>query len=300
MLNNNKELGKNNLPKAGVLLYTYNRVDDAKINMEIIRNVWCGCDLFKNITIVHSFNGKKEWWSEKYLEDELINTENPGHFAGAEMLINEGIKVFTKKYPDIDYVVILASDTWLVLPEYIKKNIMIMEKEGKYLTACAWGTRNDSDFFKTGMSLDFNIVNIKWANKNKLFPIHYDDFLNKYSELFLYNNLIIYLERVFALRFKQAVMRSAAISSENILNDVACRYVNQIKEREPVNSKHKLLFKKQYVIKRRMYWKDMGLLTHHEALPKQKALRKWGLNLGKYGQYFLAARNLDYYNNESN
>lgn len=24
----------------GILIYTYNRVDDAKINMEIIRNIW--------------------------------------------------------------------------------------------------------------------------------------------------------------------------------------------------------------------------------------------------------------------
>lgn len=28
------------MDKVGVLIYTYNRVDDAKINMELIREVW--------------------------------------------------------------------------------------------------------------------------------------------------------------------------------------------------------------------------------------------------------------------
>lgn len=295
MPNNNHGPEKNNLPKIGVILYTYDRIDDARINMEIIRHVWGKCDLLKDVVITHAFNGKKEWWPEKYLEDELVYADNPGHFTGAEILINEGIKTLANKRPEIDYVIILAADTWLVLPEYIERNITIMQKENKYITTCAWGKKNDSDVFKTGMALDFNILDAKWANKNNLFPIHYGDFLNKYSEIFSYKNELIYLERVFALRFKQAIIRSTNIPSENLIDEKARKRVNQIIEREPVNIEYKKWFKEPH-LERRMYWKKIGLLTHHEPAPKQKALKERNLNLGKYGQRFLIAKDLDYYN----
>lgn len=292
---NTHGLEKNNLPKIGVLLYTYNRIDDVRINMEIIRNVWQKYELFKDVAVVHSFNGEKEWWPEKYLENELIFTGNTGHFTGAEMLINEGIKTFATKYPNVDYVIILASDTWLVFPEYLEKNIMIMKKENKYITTCAWGTKQDSDVFKTGMSIDFNILDIRWANKNNLFPILYGEFLNKYSEILSYQDELIYLERVFALRFKQAIIKSSVISSENLINEISYKRINQTKEREPVHINYKKWLKKPYLV-RRMYWKKLGLITHHEPIPKQKALKEWNLNLGKHGQYFLNAKDLSYYN----
>lgn len=41
-------------PKIGVLLYTFNRIDDAKINQEIIRNLWKTTDFLSDIKIVHA------------------------------------------------------------------------------------------------------------------------------------------------------------------------------------------------------------------------------------------------------
>ena len=38
--------------KIGVLLYTYNRVNDVRINMEIIRNVWGKIELLKEVVIL--------------------------------------------------------------------------------------------------------------------------------------------------------------------------------------------------------------------------------------------------------
>ena len=119
--------------KIAVLLYTYNRVDDARINMEIIRNLWNQYPLLKDITIVHSYNGDKILWPEKYLEDDLLYLENPGHFAGAEILINEGVKYISEKYPDTDYTILLAADTWLIKPEYVAKVITEMQQKKKYL-----------------------------------------------------------------------------------------------------------------------------------------------------------------------
>ena len=64
------------MKNVGILIYTHNRIDDAKINMEIVRNVWQKSGLFPGAKVVHTFNGKKEWYPEKYLEDDLIVLKN--------------------------------------------------------------------------------------------------------------------------------------------------------------------------------------------------------------------------------
>jgi hypothetical protein len=126
------------MKKIGVLIYTYNRVDDAKINMEIIRNVWEKSKYFEDVEIIHSFNGKKEWYSKKYLENDLIITKNSWHFQGASDLIDVGIRMFQRKHKKIDYVIVLASDTWLIKPAYVQSLLERMKKDNLYLATCPW------------------------------------------------------------------------------------------------------------------------------------------------------------------
>jgi hypothetical protein len=64
------------MKNIGVLIYTYNRTDDAKINMDIIRNVWEKSKYFEKIKIVHAFNGEKSWYAKKYLENDLVVMKN--------------------------------------------------------------------------------------------------------------------------------------------------------------------------------------------------------------------------------
>lgn len=278
-------------------MYTYNRTDDAYINMEIIRNIWKKIDLLKDVIIIHAFNGQKEWWSEKYLEDELLYLDNPGHFAGAEILINEGVKTFQEKYPDIDYVIVLASDTWLVKPEYVEEIIIGMEREEKYFATAVWGTKMTTDIWKKGAAMDFNIFDLKWATKSDLFPIQFREFAEKYTDLFFYNNQTVYLEIVFMVRFRQAISRSIKISSDNILKAVAESHVYRMKEREPVHiyGKENTFFKNEEY-RRTMYWPKIGLITHHDPVPKQKILKEWKLELGKHADTFLTAKDVSYYN----
>ena len=280
--------------KIGVLMYTYNRTDDARINMEIIRNVWSKNELLKDVTIVHSFNGEKEWWPEKYLEDELLYLENPGHFEGAELLINEGIKTFQEKYSQLDYVIILASDTWLVLPEYVENIIFSMKKNIKYMATCPWGNKEKNNMWNIGVALDFNIIDLKWATKYNLFPIRYKEFVDKYSEIFFYSDQMIYPERVLALRFKQSILKSVDVPSEQMLSKVATSYVHRMTEREPVHDEKTLFGIKKG---RKMYWKNIGLITHHEPVSKQKVLKQWKIKLGKYGNNFLESKDLSNFNN---
>jgi hypothetical protein len=282
--------------KVGVLIYTYNRVDDARINMEIIRNVWSINPLLKDAPIVHAFNGKKEWWPKPYLEDRLVRTENPGHFSGAALLLNTGMETFAKEYPDVTHVIVLASDTWCVKPEYIDTVIQEMNSDDLYLATCAWGTKKESNMFEIGMALDFFIVQKKFSITQKLFPIRYQEFAEKYEELLSYQGSNVFPERVFALRFKQAIVRAITIPSENLITDVATAHIRRMTEREPVHHDKKVLFHKPKNV-RRMYWPKVGLITHHDPKEKQEALKQYNLALGEHGTRFLETTDLSYFNN---
>ncbi|HEY0220722.1 MAG TPA: hypothetical protein VGC58_00690 [Candidatus Paceibacterota bacterium] len=287
--------------KIGVLIYTYNRTDDARINMEIIRNVWSKNETLKDVKIIHSFNGENGWWPEKYLEDDLLYLENSGHFGGAEILINAGVKTFEEKYPDLDYIIILASDTWLVIPEYIEKLIVGMKEEEKYLSTSVWGTKKANDIFKKGAGLDFCILDFKWALRSGLFPIGYKEFADKFEDLFFYNDQTIYIEILFMARFLQAIKKTVKLPSENIAKRVAESFVQRMKDREPVhvNGLESFFFKKSSYV-RTMYWPKIGLITHHDPITKQRVLKSWNLELGQFGKKFLESKDVSYFNNGVN
>jgi hypothetical protein len=279
--------------KIGVLLYTYNRTDDARINMEIIRNVWKQEPELSDVTIVHAYNGEKEWWPEKYLEDELLYLPNPGHFKGAEILLDAGMRCFAEKYPDIEHVIILAPDTWLLKPKYAADILAAMKKDEKLLATCPWGNPEKDNMWNIGMAIDFAIVNAPWAMRHGLFPIRFTEFVEKYSEIFLYRDEIIYLERVFALRFKEAVLKSVKVPSENLIRKIAEQYVYRMREREPVHD-----VKTFWGIKRgrKMFWPKIGLVTYHEPDLKRILLKKNNLPLGLAGKQLLESLDLNYFN----
>lgn len=280
-------------------MYTYDRVDDARVNMEIIRNVWSKVPLLKDVVVVHAYNGNQDWWPEAYLENTLCRTDNPGHFSGAELLLNTGIQVFKEKYPDITHVVVLASDTWCVKPEYIQNVIQEMVSKELYLATNAWGSKKDTNMFKIGMALDLFILDMDFVKKSEFFPLNYKSFGDKYGELLMYRGTFAFLERVFALRFKQALMRIAPIPSENLIEKVALAHLYHMREREPVHYEQKAFFKKP-IGKRHMYWPKIGLLTHHDPVEKRRALKEYRLSLGEHGRRFLEARDFKYFNQGKN
>ena len=290
-----------NKVKVGVLMYTYNRTDDAKINQEIIRNHWSQDPILKDVTIVHTFNGKKEWWPEPYLEDELCITENPGHFTGAEILLNEGIGVFNEKYKDITHVIVLASDTWCIYPDFISNIISDMVREEKYVAVSAWGNAKENDLFRIGMSLDLCVLDMNFVRVSNMFPLQYQEFKNRHEEFLLYKRELVFLERVFAVRLLQALSKIVDIPSENMLWTATESYIRRISEREPVHYTQWKLFdtKGGWGNKRglrTMYWPKIGLLTHHEPKQKQKDFRNHKVALGEHGKKFLNSKDVSYFN----
>ncbi|MBU4257470.1 hypothetical protein KJ586_00930 [Patescibacteria group bacterium] len=276
----------------GVLIYTYNRVDDAKINMEIIRDIWAKSKLFSDIKIVHTYNGNKSWYPEKYLEDDLVVIKNSGHFQGAAELIDAGMYRFKSKYKNIDYVIVMASDTWNIKPKYIYNIIKQIKEKSLYLATCAWGVHGRNDIKEVGMAVDFFILDLKWANKNKMFPINYKAFYNKFSDLFLYQKGgNVYLEKLLFSKYFKAIYHEFQNNVQ--FRDYALQKLFLLKDREPVHShidSHDFWIRKKY-------WPKMGLITHHEPQPKKEILKKYKITKGKNIQKLLNNDNLDYFNN---
>ncbi|MDR0370144.1 MAG: hypothetical protein LBH96_06770 [Candidatus Peribacteria bacterium] len=120
--------------KLGVVIYTYNKIEEACIQMEIIREL--RTPHFQEIKIVHTYNGPRENYTQKYLEDDLLYLENPGHYEGAANLMDAGIEQVLKY--DIDMIAINASDCRWIDPLKIKKILEKMRKEEKFLGSCPW------------------------------------------------------------------------------------------------------------------------------------------------------------------
>jgi len=259
--------------------------------MDIIRNVWEKSEHFSDVKIIHSFNGKKEWYPNKYLENDLVAIKNSWHFQGASDLIDAGIKTFQKKHKEVDYVVVLASDTWLIKPDYIENVLNKMKEDNLYLATCPWGLPERNEIRDVGMAVDFFIVDLKWATKYKMFPINYDDFYKKYEELFLYQKgRNVMLEKLLYARYLKAVSREE--NSGGVARKMAIKKLLDLKDREPV---HSHISEEEYWI-RNMYWPEMGLLSHHEPAPKKEILRAESIKGGESIEKLFQSEDLSYYN----
>lgn len=274
--------------KIGVLIYTYNRIDDAKINMEIIRNVWARTKLFSDIIIAHCYNGNKKWYPKKYLEDDLIRISNSGHFQGASELIDAGIKKIKHRFRNLEYVIVLAADTWLMKPNYIFNILIKMREKELYWATCAWGRKGMNKIEDVGAAIDFFIIDVKWAKKYKMFPLNYKKFKEKYGELFLYHKgQNISLEKLIFARYLQAIYNQYKTNVQ--LRHLGISRILTLKDREPVHKNNKW--------HRSLYWPKIGLITHHEPELKKKILKKYKIAKGKNIKKLLTNKDLNYYNN---
>lgn len=271
------------------LIYTYNRVDDARINMEIIRNQWAKEPGLNNVKIVHSYNGKGDWY-EQYIEDKLVTTANTRHFSGAANLIDAGHKTIAEYYPETDYVIVLAADTWLVKPEYIMQKINELKEKSAYLATCPWGFDQENDYRSTGVATDFFIYAFQWANQNNLFPIDYLDFEQRYEDLFYYLGQSILLERVFLAKFGKTIVRQSG--EDNGKSKQIIQRIVTMEERIPVHHRESPTSD----MKRTFYVPSMGLISNHNPEDKQEIIKPLNILGGSELARFITATDLNYYN----
>ena len=277
--------------KIAIVIYTYDRTDDAKINQEIIRQVWGKSGFFEDIKIVHTYNGLPNWYPQKYLEDSLVTTTNPGHFQGASDLLDTGYDEVLKQNWDVDYVVFLAADTWIVKPNFINLVINEMLEKKLYLATCAWGGLPDKPGnIISACAVDFFIVDNHWCKKSDVFPLDYAFFYNKYFDLFYYQGGSPSVERLFMSHFLKAIHLETKSDVEFVVK--AKEKIRVIFEREPV---HEFIDQKGLYV-RKMYWPEIGLLTHHNPKDRQAVYKELDLQPGKFSKTFTESKSLDYYN----
>lgn len=266
--------------KIGYLVYTFDRVLDARIQMEIVRSLWE--KKFGKIYLVHAYNGKKDWYPEKYLEDKLIRQNNPGHYEGASDLIDAGVKELLKK--KLDWLVISASDTWLIKPEYVQGKIKEMGKNENVFFACPWGAPNRNDPRDLGISADFFILKADWEKKNKMFPVKYGTFKKKYLDYVRYwgANNISYEKLLFG-RFISACENEDPKKNNQLRFRVKKRLLI-FEDRIPIHKNENW--------DRYMQWPKIGLYTDHDLKYKKKMLTKKKLELGKYSRKLILTKNL--------
>ena len=278
----------------GFLIYTYNKVDDAKINMEIIRSIWHNSRLFQNIIIIHAYNGDRSWYPAKYLEDELITLQNVGHFRGASDLIDAGMKAFEERHRDTAYVIVIAPDTWLTKPSHIAEMLKNMRNNHLYLATCAWSSGESTNIFEDGVAVDFFIVDLDWVISNRVFPIDYEGFRSKYGELLLYlRGEIVEVESLLLSRFVAAVYNEE--QDDVALKHRALSRMHRMRDREPIHTG----IDERGVWIRKRHWPEMGLVAYDQPDLKQQALKDLEGAEGENIQRLLNTNDLSYYNKPS-
>lgn len=131
-------------PSVVVCMTTFNRVDCARINMEIVK-----CNYEQKWPIVHACSDKSY---QRYIEDVLVNCEPKPLQAGAFNLLMTSIEAANKSFSP-DFIVHLEADTWLMNQKVIEKYIHALAADPHaVIAASSWS------FDKT----------LKWKNSSKL------------------------------------------------------------------------------------------------------------------------------------
>lgn len=201
---------------VGVLLTTHDRVEDARVSMEIIRGAWEGRHDLSGLVVVHAYNGNPDCWPGPYLEDELIWVENERtHFRGHAALLDAGMDAFAQRFPRVRYVVAMAADVWAYRPDWIARLLLELDEGRQRLAASRWGiaadahglvrSRGDDLLPIDGLSTDFFVIDREWATTHGAFPLKYGAFLAEYRDLLNYFQEMPFLERHFAGRYLGAV-----------------------------------------------------------------------------------------------
>ncbi|OGE18783.1 hypothetical protein A3D83_02760 [Candidatus Daviesbacteria bacterium RIFCSPHIGHO2_02_FULL_41_10] len=144
------------------VIVTYNRIDEAKAQMDIIRELWQ--PMFESIDLYHEFNGKTNWYPEKYKEDFLHRHKSMSHFVGANHMLNQGIKHVLESPKKYDYIIATSADTWFYNPDKLKKVILAAHKKRAQLAASLWaGLLLGTEFFIVTPDLARRIFPLKFT-----------------------------------------------------------------------------------------------------------------------------------------
>jgi hypothetical protein len=271
--------GETETNMLGHLIYTYDRLDDARVQQEISKRLYSAA--FGGVHLVHAYNGKKEFGYAPYLEDKLIVRQNRGHYRGAVDLINAGLAWFNVAgLPEVRYVLITAADTWAVDVPFLQSVVMNMEAHGRVLATSSWRTAQPAQIH--GFSLDFFIVDLQWNARASIFPLDYDAFYDRYADILalLYSPPIaeVALQHAFQCHFLSTYVDNSVLIERN-------RQLLRIAEREPACIRENARGRTQ-----------TGIWHSHGADEKRALLSAAGLDCGPHCRRLIDAEDCSYFN----
>ncbi|WP_353123330.1 hypothetical protein [Dysgonomonas capnocytophagoides] len=163
--------------KIAILLRVYDRIEDLKYNLQIIKDTWNIFDYY----IVVVTNGYSDGYTIKddiasQIDDLVILNSNSGHRRGSSQLLQEGRLHIPM---DCEYTIILEADTWVYSDRTIAKYIAVMDGN----TNVVWASADwyDKDY---SLAVDIAIIRSKYIQDHEgLFDI------DLYPECYIANYL---------------------------------------------------------------------------------------------------------------
>jgi len=263
--------------KLGVCIYTYDKIKEACIQMEIIRELWW--KYFSEIKIVHTYNWRKKDHEKKYLEDEIIYMENPWHYKWAADMIDKWVERLLKY--DLDYIIVNACDTRRIKPEIIEKIIKWMKDSWKVIWTCprSFKWENQNNWRWVWLATDTFILDVKREREYKIFPLRWNEFHDKYIDFIRYlwrNNVSV--EGLLASRFISACSRIKMYSNSELW-PIADNLIYFLNERIPTLIS---------TTERNFDTPELWLFTNHNLWIKKEILKTNNLILWKYTKEFIS------------
>lgn len=145
--------------KICVLIRVYDRIEDLRYNLEIIKNTW------KKYTydLVVVSNGKDKGYNVtediyRKADKVVVLEKNVGHLKGNSQLLLEGMNSIDVTV--YDYLIILEADTWLYSDKLIEKYV------GKLsVSSAVWASARWYDRFYS-LATDFAIIKSSFLEKH--------------------------------------------------------------------------------------------------------------------------------------
>jgi len=290
---------------VAVLVSTHDRIDDARINMEIVRAAWP--QEFANVALVHAHNGRPGGWTP-YLEDVLVEVA-PGqsHFTGAGDLLDAGLAAIARDLPDVQHVVCIAADSWLYRPEGVRAIVDDMRRDNLRLAAASWEVADDAHGVRrergdpallpgAGLSTDAFVIDLPWALEFGMLPLDTTGFLATNGAILNYLQEIVLLEKYLECRYLGAARSQLQRTrwpkdgwgSEGLRRARAMLRLIHERPIDPAGitaPSHK------------GHWPDLGLITIEDPIVKRAEVRNVeGLRGGPVLERFLHGGELFWFN----
>lgn len=111
---------------------SHNRIDCARISQEIIK-----LNYDRPLPVVHASSSATYGG---YLEDAFESCAAKSLHAGAINLLQTAIRLCVKRLPQVEYIVHLEADTWLMDEAVVERYIRQMQSSDALLATCAWSS----------------------------------------------------------------------------------------------------------------------------------------------------------------